>query len=128
MEKRKRLYLLLEEYGYNRKLHSPLRRQRQMSISDRCSQQDFHFDYVFVDNPQLSTRANFFPVFHTLFRAHETEADLVCRLLLEKKKSSYTLSIIRISDSTRTLFLSCDTFSSNFRPLHTLYHTHITTC
>ena len=33
------------------------------------------------------------PVSYTHLRAHETEADLVCRLLLEKKKKTTAISI-----------------------------------
>ena len=35
-------------------------------------------------------------VSYTHLRAHETEADLVCRLLLEKKKGIRVLSLIHI--------------------------------
>ena len=36
------------------------------------------------------------PVSYTHLRAHETRHDLVCRLLLEKKKSLQNLSLIHI--------------------------------
>ena len=35
------------------------------------------------------------PVSYTHLRAHETEADLVCRLLLEKKKSNLTMYVLK---------------------------------
>ncbi len=37
-----------------------------------------------------------FPVLYTHLRAHEPVLDLVCRLLLEKKKSTITTLFIRL--------------------------------
>ncbi|VTU47350.1 hypothetical protein AMBR_DPAELIID_02783 [Lacticaseibacillus rhamnosus] len=42
-------------------------------------------DYFALDRPALVR--GLMPVSYTHLRAHETEADLVCRLLLEKKKT-----------------------------------------
>src|SRR5660398_243347 len=42
----------------------------------------------FRDRRLLTTGASFLPVSYTHLRAHETKANLVCRLLLEKKKKN----------------------------------------
>src|SRR5450756_3056928 len=46
--------------------------------------------FHFVHNPSWK---NLLPVSYTHLRAHETRHDLVCRLLLEKKKTQQTTSI-----------------------------------
>ena len=43
-----------------------------------------------VTSPQSFGAVYEFPVSYTHLRAHETVLDLVCRLLLEKKKASIT--------------------------------------
>ena len=49
------------------------------------------------------TDANFMPVSYTHLRAHETVLDLVCRLLLEKKKNSTQSDV---SGSVRRIYIS----------------------
>ena len=39
-------------------------------------------------NKMLEETANYLPVSYTHLRAHETDSYLVCRLLLEKKKTT----------------------------------------
>ena len=43
------------------------------------------------------------PVSYTHLRAHETVLDLVCRLLLEKKKTKHNLSLIHIGLATHQM-------------------------
>mgnify|MGYP003378696726 CR=1 FL=1 len=53
---------------------------------------DFSNDFIVIENEELKRRpdlhavVNILPVSYTHLRAHETVLDLVCRLLLEKKK------------------------------------------
>src|SRR5659263_687020 len=44
-----------------------------------------------VEPPGRGPRGDRQPVSYTHLRAHETRHDLVCRLLLEKKKTNYTI-------------------------------------
>ena len=44
----------------------------------------------------VNTEKTIFPVSYTHLRAHETVLDLVCRLLLEKKKKKITTTIINM--------------------------------
>ena len=48
----------------------------------------------------LRTLAGLHPVSYTHLRAHETVLDLVCRLLLEKKKKYNTISILLFNDNS----------------------------
>src|SRR5450759_3928460 len=76
----------LKKNGDHRDLHLSIRRQRQMCIRDR-------YRPVYERgtakptkplHPRLDTMVT--PVSYTHLRAHETRHDLVCRLLLEKKR------------------------------------------
>ena len=63
------------------------------ALGDRCQ---IVGDDLFCTNVELLGRgieegaANAIPVSYTHLRAHETVLDLVCRLLLEKKKKNIT--------------------------------------
>ena len=54
----------------------------------------------------LDTQGVANPVSYTHLRAHETRHDLVCRLLLEKKKKKQPLSLIHIPEPTRQADIS----------------------
>ena len=53
-------------------------------LEDGMMQMENDLEVSFV--PINNTAPNTFPVSYTHLRAHETVLDLVCRLLLEKKK------------------------------------------
>ena len=53
-----------------------------------------------LDGPDVDTARR--PVSYTHLRAHETVLDLVCRLLLEKKKKSTTSHVIATLTTTPT--------------------------
>ena len=57
------------------------------------------------------------PVSYTHLRAHETVLDLVCRLLLEKKKKRYlTLCTLRIyNQNSHSIRLARMTFPQNYK-------------
>src|SRR5674536_380670 len=81
--------------GDHRDLHYPLRRQRQMCIRDSFSSNRAGI--------HLSGRVkigHLQPVSYTHLRAHETPEHLVCRLLLEKKKSDHPLTSFTLSETT----------------------------
>ena len=58
------------------------------------------------------------PVSYTHLRAHETVLDLVCRLLLEKKKNSTITSTFIAA----TKYTSTNTYTSNRNPQSTRQH------
>ena len=61
----------------------------QLAAVEYFDQYDYTlFDYFFV--PLTSMFTGILPVSYTHLRAHETVLDLVCRLLLEKKKNYQT--------------------------------------
>ena len=47
------------------------------------------FDEIAVLPPDVADHVTEIPVSYTHLRAHETVLDLVCRLLLEKKKTTF---------------------------------------
>src|SRR5665648_1177424 len=49
----------------------------------------------FIDLWAIIRQTEYSPVSYTHLRAHETRHDLVCRLLLEKKKTKQTFGIYR---------------------------------
>ena len=72
------------------------RAQEVLDLIDRDGVAHAH-----VDAAPLFERAaavNTDPVSYTHLRAHETVLDLVCRLLLEKKKTTYIDYIMIITD------------------------------
>ncbi|VTU47755.1 Metal-dependent protease-like protein, putative molecular chaperone [Lactobacillus brevis ATCC 367] [Lacticaseibacillus rhamnosus] len=96
-----------QDAGAHRHLLRVARRQRQMCIRDSVwfLGDAAHFDDLinttvsaatpvvspWMNLPQAATIGLLGSVSYTHLRAHETEADLVCRLLLEKKKyKTYT--------------------------------------
>ena len=86
--------VFFEGYGDHRDLHRVDRRQRQMCIRDRFADQAGEVFKILMEDCDVHTvlrcpNGTFSPytaVSYTHLRAHETVLDLVCRLLLEKKK------------------------------------------
>ena len=61
----------------------------RLGISGLSVGYDFHFGKGRAGSPT--------PVSYTHLRAHETVLDLVCRLLLEKKKHNSTNTLLRLN-------------------------------
>ena len=69
-------------------------RDRANAIVKRDRKLNRHYRKFFTEAmAELSSQEVVEPVSYTHLRAHETVLDLVCRLLLEKKKKQNTLNI-----------------------------------
>ena len=75
------LLCLLSAYGM-------MAQERKLQHRPYIDQRRFHYGFLFGVHMQD-------PVSHTHPRAHETVLELVCRLLLEKKKKSRATYAIR---------------------------------
>ena len=68
-----------------------------------------HKDSVFIDHRAVLHPTHFQfhlrPVSYTHLRAHETVLDLVCRLLLEKKKNNLTHASLRTYTYSTTHYM-----------------------
>ena len=73
----------------NENLHLGFARLQIIDLDPRSNQPmiDEETGAVIVFNGEVYNYKELRPVSYTHLRAHETEADLVCRLLLEKKKN-----------------------------------------
>ncbi len=77
-------------YGDHRDLHYPLRRQRQMCVRERDRDGTETGQRRDRDGTETGQRRDRDAASYTHIRAHETVLDLVCRLLLEKKKNLFS--------------------------------------
>ena len=74
--------LFIVAYDLNREVDDSDRESIRSLVISECGNHKQLSESCYLFTSELSNKA----VSYTHLRAHETEADLVCRLLLEKKK------------------------------------------
>ena len=99
---------LINEYGRDMKIvYTSLHGTGEMLARRALAQAGFdavqvveaqavpHADFLTVKSPNPENQDAFAPVSYTHLRAHETRHDLVCRLLLEKKKKKINKEVAK---------------------------------
>ena len=79
-----------------------IRDSDDVAFHDAAENVDQDALHLRIGGDDLEGRRDLLPVSYTHLRAHETVLDLVCRLLLEKKKITKLLRHIYAPDSLRT--------------------------